>query len=172
MMDSLFKEALDTWLQSLENYSWRQLIAKPAPGSWSIGQVYMHLIADTGFYMDQIRACLGSNEHAEEDCTEFAREILLKNAFPDEQIEGAPDNAMLAQPASKDHLCTAFINLVRELETLDEEIRNDRCTGKSMHPGFNYLNAREWYQLAGMHFRHHLRQKARIDRFLVQQEID
>jgi hypothetical protein len=39
---------------------------------------------------------------------------------------------------------------------------------KTAHPAFGFLNAREWFHLIEMHFRHHLRQKKRLDRFLAQ----
>jgi hypothetical protein len=38
--------------------------------------------------------------------------------------------------------------------------------GKTKHPGLNYFTAKEWLQFAGMHLRHHLKQKKRIDDFL------
>ena len=38
--------------------------------------------------------------------------------------------------------------------------------GKTKHPGLGYFSAEEWLQFAEMHFRHHLRQKKRIDEFL------
>jgi hypothetical protein len=41
--------------------------------------------------------------------------------------------------------------------------------GKTKHPGLGYFSAHEWLQFADMHFRHHLRQKKRIDDFLERQ---
>jgi len=37
--------------------------------------------------------------------------------------------------------------------------------GKTKHPGLNYFSADEWFRFAEMHFRHHERQKKRIDDF-------
>jgi hypothetical protein len=38
--------------------------------------------------------------------------------------------------------------------------------GKTKHPGLHYFNADEWLQFADMHFRHHVKQKKKIDDFL------
>jgi hypothetical protein len=37
---------------------------------------------------------------------------------------------------------------------------------KVKHGGFGWLNAKEWYNLVGMHFRHHLRQKEELESYL------
>jgi hypothetical protein len=37
---------------------------------------------------------------------------------------------------------------------------------KDEHGGFGWLNAQEWFDLVGMHFRHHLRQKYDLDQKL------
>jgi hypothetical protein len=39
-------------------------------------------------------------------------------------------------------------------------------TGKTAHPAFGFLDAFEWFQLIEIHFRHHLRLKNRLDKFL------
>jgi hypothetical protein len=37
---------------------------------------------------------------------------------------------------------------------------------ETQHPGLYHFSANEWYQFAEMHFRHHVRQKKRIDDYL------
>jgi hypothetical protein len=48
----------------------------------------------------------------------------------------------------------------------EKKIINTRFKEKTKHPGFHYLNAIEWLQFIEMHFRHHLKQKKRIDKYL------
>jgi hypothetical protein len=50
---------------------------------------------------------------------------------------------------------------------VDARISASSVQGKAMHPGLHYLSAREWLQFSEMHFRHHLRQKERLDAFLA-----
>lgn len=155
---------IDSWLQALEKYDFRQLCAKPFPASWSVGQVYMHLIADTRFYIEQINHCIA--DHANEEATPNGRIMLQNNAFPDEVIEGDPNNALMPQPQSKEQLLNDLAKIKTELNVLAAKVLSGTFHGKAKHPGLGYLSASEWLQFANMHFRHHLRQKKRIDDFL------
>ena len=44
-----FNHIVSYWIKELERYRVTQLRVKPSPTGWSIGQLYMHLIADTNF---------------------------------------------------------------------------------------------------------------------------
>jgi hypothetical protein len=59
-----------------------------------------------------------------------------------------------------------LIKLKTEITTIGILISTSQFRGKTKHPGLNYFNANEWFQFAEMHFRHHLRQKKRIEEFL------
>lgn len=166
MFITAFNHTIDIWIQALEQYDFAQLCAKPAPNSWSIGQVYMHLIADTTYYIEQIKSCVATNDHATEEASPNAKTMFLNNDFPDEVIEGAPDNAYLPQPDSKAQLLRDLIHIKMEMNQLAAVMAETPFKGKTKHPGLNYFSANEWLQFADMHFRHHLRQKKRIDDFL------
>jgi len=161
-----FNHIIDVWITALEQYGFTRLCAKPSPESWSTGQVYMHLVDDTNYYIEQIKICISSNDNAMEDASPVARTMFRNNAFPDEIIEGAPDNAFIPQPESKQQLMRYLRKLKEDMNTIEILISKSPFQGKTKHPGFNYFNANEWLQLAEMHFRHHLRQKKRIDNYL------
>ncbi len=165
LIDDL-NQIIGTWTSELEKYNFAQLCAKPTPESWSLGQVYMHLMYDTTFYVYQINTCLSTNDYASEEASEAAKEMFLRNEFPDEVIEGAPDNIHIPQPESAAYLKAGLIKLKNELNVLAKFISTTSFKGKTKHPGLGYFGASEWLQLADMHFRHHLRQKKRIDDFL------
>lgn len=157
---------IDTWISQLEHYSYRQLCTKPSPESWSLGQLYAHLISDANYYIEQISHCLSNNDFEAEQASPAAQAMFLANDFPDQLIEGAPGNALIPQPKSKEELETALVNLKTELNSNWERIANTSFRGKTKHPGLNYFSAREWFQFVDMHFRHHFRQKKRIDDYL------
>jgi hypothetical protein len=94
--------------------------------------------------------------------------MFHKNAFPDQLIEGPAENAFTAQPVSKkqlhDDMSSTKIKMNKAAELMEESTAN----GKTKHPGLNYFSAKDWLQFSEMHFRHHLRQKERIDIFLKQ----
>jgi hypothetical protein len=164
MKTSDFINTIDRWQGELNNYSFSQLLKKPQPDKWSLGQVYMHLISATTFFLSQVDTCLQTSEHSNEQMTDRAKEMFANDEFPDKMLEGPPSNAATPQPASKEEI-------VKGLEKLKERIlalghSDSMNMGKTKHPGHQYFNAEEWLQYAHMHFRHHERQKGRIDQFL------
>jgi hypothetical protein len=138
--------------------------------SFSIGQLYIHLLSDTRFYLDQIRESINHNNYIEEEPVPFAKSLLANNDFPDEKIVGDPSNELIPQPESKEQLQREFELLKIEIHKVVTAVLSTSFKGKSKHPGFNYLNAEQWLQLAEMHFRHHLRQKKRIEEFLSENQ--
>ena len=161
-----FNHTLDIWIKALQGYDYDQLTAKPSPTSWSIGQVYMHLLDDTSYYIEQIHGCVTNNDHESDQATSAGKTMLLNNDFPDEILEGSPANAFMPQPQSKEQLMTELLNLKAAMNTAATLISQSPFNGKTKHPGLDYFSANEWLQFADMHLRHHLRQKKRIDSFL------
>lgn len=161
-----FNHSIDAYIIELERYTFAQLCSKPSPTSWSLGQMYLHLIADTRFYLVQIIICVANNEHAADQASPHAKAMFARNEFPDEFIEGAPSNAYIPQPESMEQLRNELLRLKAEMNAAEVLISESPFTGKTKHPGLHYFNASEWLQFADMHFRHHLRQKKRIDDFL------
>jgi hypothetical protein len=161
-----FNRTITIWIRALEGYDYHQLTAKPSPASWSIGQVYMHLLGDTSYYIEQIRVCVTNNDQASEQPTPAGKIMLLNNDFPDKILEGAPSNASMAQPESKGQLMANMLNLKTAMNSAAALISESPFHGKTQHPGLGYFSANEWLQFADMHLRHHLRQKKRIDEFL------
>lgn len=161
-----FNHTIDSWIAALEAYNFSQLCAKPSASSWSLGQVYVHLIEDSTYYIEQIKICLSSNENSLEEPSREAEILFLKNEFPDERIEGAAGNAYLPQPRSKSQLLNELIRLKIEMNNAAVQIAESPFYGKTKHPGLHYFSAEMWLQFAAMHLRHHLRQKQRLDLFL------
>lgn len=161
-----FNETVDQWIEALEAYSFEQLCAKPAEDSWSLGQVYKHLIEDTRFYVEQIKACEAAEDHAYATAAPAARLMLAHNSFPEARIQGAPTNAFIPQPGSNKELTESLFQLKEEMNRVAALAASSGYKGKTQHPGLGFFNAWEWLQFAAMHFRHHLRQKNRIDVFL------
>ena len=126
----------------------------------------MHLIDNTHYYFEQIISCVSHNDNVTEEASPEAKTMFLNNDFPDEVVEGPLENLDTPQPDSKEHLMSSLIKLKQEVRNVEVLISESQFKGKTKHPGLNYFNANQWLQFAEMHFRHHLRQKKRIDRFL------
>ncbi len=161
-----FTQTIDIWQTALDGYSFDQLCTNLSPDKWSLGKVYMHLLEATSFFIEQVRSCLSSTNHATEEASPAARAMFQNNNFPDAVLEGPPSNAHTPQPENKEQLTQGLIALKTEIAELGILLSKSQSTGKTKHPGLHYFNALEWLQFAEMHFRHHLRQKQRIDDFL------
>lgn len=159
-----FNNTINTWISALEQYDAEQLLARPEPGSWSVGQVFMHLVSETQHYFRQIDICLRNDLHASDQMKENARAMFAQNALPDMLIKG---DTLIAgnqqQPTGKPELLKDMLSLKRQMNIIWHRLQTEKGRGKTMHPGLGYFNALDWFRFAEMHMRHHLRQKNRID---------
>jgi uncharacterized damage-inducible protein DinB len=63
---SQFEQTATALLDSLKNYSGEQFKQKPDANSWSMGQMYNHLVSGTArFPLQQIALCLDGKGSAE-----------------------------------------------------------------------------------------------------------
>jgi hypothetical protein len=166
-----FDQAIDHWIQQLDHYSWSQLSAKPSPSSWSIGQIYVHLIEATHFFVKQINIATSSNDNIDGEAYPQAKAMFNNDALPDVLLDGPPSNALTPQPESKDRLLAGLEQLKIEVRTAKQGIEKSTFKGKTKHFGLGYFTATEWLHFAEMHMRHHLRQKKRLDAYLVNNDI-
>lgn len=162
-----FNRTIDVWINALGTYSLQKLVIKPDLDSWSLGQVYMHVLDETRYFMEQIEDCLERKETGDGQMTSEASTLFFNNSFPDERIVGDPFNSeKVQQPSSISQLIDEMQELKLEMNSIWKEIIKRPKSGKAMHPGLGYFTATEWVQYSEMHLRHHLRQKGRIDEFL------
>lgn len=158
-----FNHTLQIWLRELNKYDYKKIIEKPEASSWSIGQVYMHLIDETTWYFGQISLCFDDLEHPEKEMSESAKLMFQNNSFPDLQIKGDPIAAAnISQPIDIPSLKLALEKLKDEANVLWAKMELKKTYGKSKHPGLHYLSPKEWLQFSEMHMRHHLKQKNNI----------
>jgi hypothetical protein len=161
-----FNHTIDIWIKELKRYNFAQLCTKPSPETWSLGQVYVHLIGVTNYFIKQVEICLSTDDNAGEEASAAAKTMFLNNDFPDKMLDGPPSNAHTGQPDSEEQLMSGLMNLKEKVTNIGVLRSKSQFKGKTKHPGLSYFNAQEWLQFAEMHFRHHLRQKKRIDDFL------
>lgn len=166
MTANVFHDTIEFWIQELDHYEYSQLCTKPSPTAWSLGQVAMHLIENTQYFFDEIKICINTNDNFDKHASAAATIMFSNNDFPDERIEGPPSNQNTPQPESKEQLLRDLTDLKNEIRHMETLISTSHFKGKTKHPGLHYFSASEWFQFAEMHFRHHLRQKKRIEDFL------
>ena len=156
------------WEKQLDKYDISQLTQNKNTEIWSMGQLYKHLIDGTiNYHLQQVNQCINSSENKRKrkNFKGFMAYNIL-NGFPPIKIKvPASETYTPKQPKNRQDLEDGFQRLKQEMKDTLENLNNDK-KGKTAHPGFSYLNASEWFRLIPMHFKHHLRQKDSIDKYL------
>lgn len=171
---SRLEELSATYLQELERFNVEQLTYKPSENEWSLGQMYMHLI-NSALYMqlrnvEVCRSQIGQHVSTVEGKTEAGEAVFAQGGFPPIKIHVPPSKEYTPlQPESKEQIAAGLkrvLDRMRELEpTLDAISRSYTVR----HPRLGALHAKEWFMLVEMHYRHHLRQKERIETWLMEE---
>lgn len=162
------QETISIWESSLENYSEKQFSRNPdLSGGWSIGQVYEHLVNGTlRYHLKQIEQCLSNPLDEKGEKTTPGKIVYFLGGFLPRKIKVPPSPQYTPkQPENKDKIKESLKVLNSSVINAAEEI-GKKQSGKIKHPALGYLDATEWFALINMHFRHHLRQKARLDKFI------
>lgn len=163
-----FLKVVELWEKELEKYNLNQLTKKENANNWSMGQLYKHLIDGTiNYHLKQVNLCINTSENKskKKNFKGFMAYNIL-NGFPPIKIKVPPSETYSPkQPKTIQELKDGFQKLKQEMNNTLENLEKDK-KGKMEHPGFEYLSASEWYRLIPMHFKHHLRQKERIDKYL------
>lgn len=157
-------DLLMTFKNDLPQYSLEQLRYISEEGVWSIGQMYDHLLLVAHEYLDNAELCETSAVNEELGKTEFGEKLFRNGGFPNVKIR-LPDemNAPPNNRDSKEKLISRIDELIDRIEQWGEKVDSVDPHRKVQHGGFGWLNAKEWYELIGMHFRHHLRQKCELE---------
>ncbi|WP_136607358.1 DinB family protein [Paenibacillus dokdonensis] len=160
------------YLKELERFSMEDLTRKPGEDEWSLGQMYMHLInASLYLHLRNVRACASSAEDVltEGEKSERGEAAFLNNEFPPIRVHVPPSPAYTPrQPDSKEQIREGLLSVLAEMKKAEQVVDGAPKQNKLIHPGFGALNAAEWFMLVEMHYRHHLRQKERIESVLAE----
>ncbi|WMT43506.1 DinB family protein [Paenibacillus sp. D2_2] len=162
-----FEATVERYLLELDNLDLKQTLQKPNEEEWSIGQMYMHLIQSAQYMqLQHVDQCLTeSNETLahEEEKTEQGRIIFEQGSFPPIRIRvPASPQYTPQQPESKEQLTEGLHSVVERMRRTEPALSQASLRHKIAHPRFGALNAKEWFLLVEMHYRHHLSQLERL----------
>jgi len=167
---SQFEKTAGVWLASLDQYSEEQFAKKPNEDSWSIGQVYNHIVVSARLYhLQQIAQCLEGKQTERNVGKKLPGKLtFFLGSFPPMRIKVPPSETYTPkQPPNIEAMKIGLQKLIKIMRETEQKLSGASEFPKTAHPVFGFLNAREWFYLIEMHFRHHLRQKRRLDRFLA-----
>ncbi|WP_033543630.1 DinB family protein [Planococcus sp. CAU13] len=158
------EELLVTFKSDLSRYSLEQLRYISEEGVWSIGQMYDHLLLVAHEYLDSVELCETSAAEGELAKSKFGEELFRNGGFPPVKIR-LPDemNEPPNNTDSQEKLISRMDALIERMARQESKVEEIAPNRKVQHGGFGWLNSKEWYELVGMHFRHHLRQKSELE---------
>lgn len=162
-----FNRTIAIWMDAIPGYDLELLLRKPDPMSWSLGQVYEHVLEESHWFNLQLTASLEDRVNQHMQPTEEGITVLKRGSFADVKIVGDPVLAAnVKQPQSIGQLISDFQLLKQETTDLHEQMLHSDTGGKAPHPGLGYLTCWEWLRFSEMHMRHHLKQKRRLEEIL------
>ncbi|MCU6792011.1 DinB family protein [Paenibacillus sp. WQ 127069] len=162
-----FGEITEHYIQELNEFTMEQLRRQPSESEWSLGQMYVHLI-NSALYMQLRNAddCMTRSEDAiisTEGKTETGEAIFNQGSLPPIRIQvPASPQYTPGQPDSKEQLVQGLQAVLRRMKEIGPMLEQESMQHTVAHPRFGMLNAKEWFMLVEMHYRHHLRQKDRL----------
>jgi hypothetical protein len=164
---------IDDYQARLDQYTPQQFQYKPAPDRWSVGEVYSHLIRATLLYhLRMVDRCLVNLDNTNEPSKTHAQAEFDAN-------ESAPVKIKVPSSPGYDPPIPESIEKVKKdieatmnrlLATRDKLI-TDPESGKTEHPSYGYIDAKQWYQVIGMHWKHHLMQLDELDTIIQSQSV-
>ncbi|WP_438444487.1 DinB family protein [Gorillibacterium sp. sgz5001074] len=162
-----FQDLARHYRKEMERYTWEEFNRKPSAASWSLGEMYEHVIETGYLQLDSLHACLREPENRTAQKTAVGRLVYFLGSIPPVKAKVPPSAEGTARPpASKEELLRKMDVLQRRMEETLPLVSSASPYSKIRHPYFGFINAKEWYHHLVMHMAHHLRQKKRLDRFL------
>jgi DinB superfamily len=157
---------VNQYISSLDNYSDEQFFYKKDEETWSLGQMYEHLtVSSNFFFLANCVRCLEKRKGQEGgEKNEFGEKLFIKGSFPPVKIK-IPEVLRGPEPVAKtrQEYRMLLAKILIDSENLIETVINDDSNYKALQPAMGWLDAKEWFFLHAMHYRHHLRQKAELE---------
>lgn len=163
-----YSDAANYWLDEIDNYSESDFLKNPTADSWSVGQVYIHLILGSDhFFIANSAACqLGKGDLKKGGKNKYGALIFFLKRFPPMKFNLPKSGVQPREPESIEYVRNKLIKTIEKIQQTAGSLNGFDTKMKIKHPGFGYLNAEEWLQLNEFHFKHHIRQKNQLDKFL------
>lgn len=154
---------IEQYMLNLDRYSMKQLRFKCNENVWSVGQMYIHVIEVAEEYIRHIESCTKATHEEPEGKTEDGTKAFAEKEWPNIRVKlEQPPNAT-RNPESKDEIKAGLEQVLEKLAYWASCVNEANPACKVRHGWFGWLNARDWFEMVGMHSRHHLRQKAILD---------
>lgn len=167
-----FEKQANNWIKALDNYTMEELLRVPPDGGWSLGQVYIHIATANKYFLGKNAELCANGENVIVDGkgkTNTGRLVFFIKNFPPVKVKmpkKETGGVEPIQPESKEQILRKLQENLELFKAIESKVEAAPKNVRKKYPILGYLNAAEWYQIAGFHMKHHLRQKRRLEAFL------
>jgi len=163
------------WLNDLEKINDESIFVNPAQGSWSLAEVYDHVMrVARNYQIPNLKKSIttAAKRKKRKNLTGFAifnlgvrKDVYMQmEKFPQPLVE-----AFTPEKRTKIDLLKDFKSFINEVNDLDEILKKSSKENKQYHPLFGDINTKEWFALIELHIWQHDKQKKKILNFLADQ---
>ncbi|MCU0324732.1 MAG: DinB family protein [Spirosomaceae bacterium] len=160
------ESVVNQYIRSLGEYADEQFTSKKDADTWSLGQMYEHLVQTSNFFfMANVMRCLEQRKgQIGGEKNEWGEKQFRYGGFPPRKFK-IPEALQGPEPVAKsrEEYKSLLGKVLEDAQKLIEPILQNNGEYKTLHPPFGFLNAAEWFYAMEMHFRHHLRQKEELE---------
>ena len=163
-----FNRRAQEWLLDLTALSEQKISRKPAVDSWSVGELYDHIMRVARTYqIPNFKKSLTdeSVQRKRKNTIGFAifnlgirKQVKIRmEDFPAPLVQ---DFTPVQRP--KEELLNDFNDFIEEVNALHTELSSAPKTARHYHPMFGDIHSGEWFSLIEIHMAHHEVQRRRI----------
>ncbi|MDB5283109.1 MAG: hypothetical protein JWO06_2184 [Bacteroidota bacterium] len=160
-------QSIDYWIDEFNRYDFDKLMMKPSENQWSLAQVGIHLwMASKGFFFKNAERCLSKDGTQTGKSKKFTAHLIFTlRTLPPVRYEMPTQVSVQPKaPETKEQLIAKLEEVKKIASGYIHRIPQSDPSLKIKHPFLGWLNTAEWIQLCNIHFRHHVRQKQRIEK--------
>ena len=168
-----FNRRAEEWLSDLQALSEEEMSRRPATDSWSMGELYDHIMKVARTYqIPNFKISLTNESVQRKRKNKIGFAIFNLGIRKQVKIRMEDFPAPLVQdftPAqqSKEALLSDFKDFIEEVNVLHSELPADPKTSRHYHPMFGDIHTGEWFSLIEIHMAHHEVQRRRIRKMII-----
>lgn len=172
-----FNRKANEWLVDLRMIDEEVLQIKPTEKSWSLSEVYDHVMRVARHYqIPNLRKSVTESAQRKKSKNKYGIAIFnlgyRKNVhmkmeeFPKPLVE-----AFTPTKRAKNDLVKDFLFFIKEVNDLQEILEKSDKDDKQYHPMFGDINTKEWFALIELHIWQHDKQREKIKKYLETNEL-
>lgn len=172
-----FNSKANEWLIDLRMMDDEVLQIKPNEKTWSLAEVYDHVMRVARSYqIPNLKKSVSKSAERRKSKNKYGVAIfdlgyrksvhMKMEEFPQPLVE-----AFTPIKRSKKELVQDFLSFIHEVNDLKETLENSDKESKQYHPMFGDINTKEWFTLIELHIWQHDKQREKIKKYLETDEL-